>query len=134
MIGKIGSVPVFVKDQSRALEFYKERLGFEVSLDVPIGNGIRWLTVTPQKGSTELILFPPVMAGPDAELMQSRVGSWTGIVIFSDDCREDYSELAKRGVQFKSVPTQTFWGGWMAEFLDADNNSFQLVERPAYML
>lgn len=133
MIGTIGSVPVFVSDQGRALEFYKERLGFEVAMDIPIGRGIRWLTVTPQKGSTELILFPPAMAGADAAQMQSRVGCWTGIVLLSDDCRRDYAELEKRGVQFKSAPAQTPWGGWMAEFSDADDNRFQLVERPAYM-
>jgi predicted enzyme related to lactoylglutathione lyase len=129
----IGSVPVFVSDQNRALEFYKERLGFEVSMDIPAGQGVRWLTVTPKKGNTEFILFPPEMAGAEADSMRSRVGSWTGIVLLSDNCREDYSQLAQRGVQFKSAPVQPFWGGWTAEFCDLDGNVFQLVERPAYM-
>ena len=133
MIDMIGSVPVFVNDQTRALEFYKDRLGFDVSMDMPISQGIRWLTVTPRKGSTEFILFPPELAGAEADSMRARVGSWTGITILSDDCRADYSRLVERGVQFKAAPTQPFWGGWIAEFSDLDGNKFQLVERPAYM-
>jgi lactoylglutathione lyase len=130
----IGSVPIFVNDQARALEFYTDKLGFEVSMDMPIAQGVRWLTVSPGKGGTELILFPPVMAGnSEAEEMQRRVGTWTGIVILSDDCRGDYNRLAQRGVEFTAEPKQQLWGGWMAEFADADGNRFQLVERPAHM-
>lgn len=130
----IGSVPVFVSDQARALDFYRDKLGFEVGMDIPIAQGVRWLTVSPKKGDTEFILFPPAMAGSgEAAEMQRRVGSWTGIVILSDDCRRDYSQLAQRGVEFISEPKQQLWGGWMAEFADADGNRFQLVERPAHM-
>jgi predicted enzyme related to lactoylglutathione lyase len=133
MIEGIGSVPVFVSDQNQALEFYKNGLGFEVSLDMPMGAGMRWLTVTPRKGSTEFILFPPEMAGHEAEEFRKRVGTWTGIVILSDNCRGDYEKMTSRGVTFKTSPTQQAWGGWMAEFSDLDGNRFQLVERPAYM-
>lgn len=130
----IGSVPVFVNDQTRALDFYTKKLGFEVTIDIPIAQGVRWLTVSPKKGDTEFILFPPAMAGSDgAEEMKRRVGSWTGIVILSDDCRGDYNKLAQRGVEFTAEPKQQMWGGWMAEFADADGNRFQLVERPAHM-
>lgn len=130
----IGSVPVFVNDQARALEFYRDKLGFEVAMDMPVAQGVRWLTVTPKKGNTEFILFPPMMAGSSgAEEMQRRVGSWTGIVLLSDDCRGDHKRLAERGVQFTAEPKQQMWGGWMAEFADADGNRFQLVERPTYM-
>ena len=133
MIGSIASVPVFVNDQSRSVQFYTERLGFVIVLDIPIGHGVRWLTVAPKNGGTELIIFPPEMAGENAEQMRSRIGNWTGIVFKSDDCRKDYEELTSRGVRFKTAPEQTFWGGWMAELYDADDNRFQLVERPAYM-
>ena len=133
MIQSIGSVPVFVSDQNRALEFFKNGLGFEVSLDQPMGPGVRWLTVTPRKGATEFILFPPEMAGQEAQEFNKRVGTWTGIVILSDDCRGDYEKMTSRGVSFKATPAQQAWGGWMAEFSDPDGNLFQLVERPSYM-
>jgi predicted enzyme related to lactoylglutathione lyase len=133
VISAVGSVPVFVADQSRAVEFYTERLGFVIMLDIPIGHGIRWLTVAPQKGGCEIILFPPEMAGKSADEMRNRIGQWTGIVMMSEDCRKDHADLIERGVSFKTPPEKTLWGGWMAEFFDVDGNRFQLVERPAYM-
>jgi len=133
MISAVGSVPVFVSDQSRAVEFYTARLGFVIVLDIPISLGIRWLTVAPQKGGCEIIIFPPEMAGKDAEEMRTRIGKWTGIVMMSEDCRKDHAEMIERGVDFRKPPEKTMWGGWMAEFSDLDGNRFQLVERPPYM-
>jgi predicted enzyme related to lactoylglutathione lyase len=132
---RIGSVPVFVSDQQRALDFYTDKLGYEVALDMPIGNGVRWLTVRPTPGETEFILFHPALAGPNGqgEEMRKRVGTWTGIVLLTDDCCASYRDLVERGVEFMSEPKQPFWGGWIVEFLDPDGNRFQLVERPAHM-
>jgi predicted enzyme related to lactoylglutathione lyase len=133
MITTIGSVPIFVSDQSRALEFFTKKLGFEVAMDMPFAQGLRWLTVTPRKGGTEFVLFPPEMANGGSAELKERVGTWTGIIILSDDCRGDYASLVKSGVKFTAEPKQPFWGGWIAELSDDDGNRFQLVERPAFM-
>jgi lactoylglutathione lyase len=130
----IASVPVFVDDQERALEFYRDKLGFEITLDAPVGPGLRWLTMAPYNGATELILFHPAMAGPEQDAVRQRVGTWTGIVLLTENCRAHYQELLALGVPFSSAPKQPFWGGWTAEFSDPDGNRFQLVERPGYLL
>jgi predicted enzyme related to lactoylglutathione lyase len=129
----IGSVPVFVSDQERALAFYRDKLGFAITMDMPFAPGVRWLTVAPHKGATEFILFHPAMAGADADEMRRRVGTWTGIVLVTDDCRARYRELQALGVPFTAEPQQPFWGGWITELSDPDGNRFQLVERPAYL-
>ena len=133
MTAKIGSVPVFVSDQNRALEFYRDKLGYQVLMDIPIAGDVRWLIVAPERGETEFILFHPAMANGQSDQMKARVGTWTGIVMLTDDCRRCYSEWKNRGVEFSSEPQQPFWGGWIAEFSDPDGNHFQLVERPAHM-
>lgn len=50
---------VFVDDQSRALDFYAGKLGFEVKNDIPMGQH-RWLTVVSKEkpDGTELLLEP----------------------------------------------------------------------------
>jgi len=40
---RTGSIPV--GDVDRAVDFYTTKLGFEVRLDVPYGNGKRWVEV-----------------------------------------------------------------------------------------
>jgi catechol 2,3-dioxygenase-like lactoylglutathione lyase family enzyme len=45
-IAHIHTVGVPVSDQSRSLDFYVGKLGFEKRLDAPFGDG-RWLEVAP---------------------------------------------------------------------------------------
>ena len=70
-ISDVGGVAVPVSDQERALRFYVEKLGFEVRLDVPMGDGGRWLQVAPPAGRVPVAL---VAAGDGG-----RVGVDTGI-------------------------------------------------------
>lgn len=130
----IGSVTVFVADQQRALDFYRDKLGFEITLDTPLGGGLRWLSVAPYGGATELVLFHPAMAGAERAQIERRVGTWTGIVLLTENCRARYQELLALGVVFTSSPRQPFSGGWAAELADPDGNRIELVERPGYLL
>jgi catechol 2,3-dioxygenase-like lactoylglutathione lyase family enzyme len=123
-------VPVFVSDQQRALEFYRDKLGFEVVMDNPYTGygpeGYRWITVAPKKGGTQFILYHPDMNPGGGEELQSRVGSWTGIVLFTDDIHGTYKKWKERGVAFDDEPSQQPWGGWETWFTDPDGNRFHL--------
>jgi catechol 2,3-dioxygenase-like lactoylglutathione lyase family enzyme len=133
-ITRLGSVPVFVRDQDRALAFYRDQLGFEVVLDLPLGGGRRWIAVARQRGETELILFHPASyAAGDEETaaLDARVGQWTGIVFFTEDIEHTYRLLHERGVRFAAAPKRQAWGGWEAFFSDPEGNRFHLVQRPA---
>jgi catechol 2,3-dioxygenase-like lactoylglutathione lyase family enzyme len=51
---------IFVLDQQEALEFYRDKLGFEVRTDATMDGGFRWLTVGPKdQPGFELILMEP---------------------------------------------------------------------------
>src|SRR5688572_25920910 len=132
MITRLGSVPVFVSDQDRALAFYRDKLGFEVVIDYQYGPEFRWLTVARQKGETEIILFRPVpsIVANRVEEIKKRIGTWTGIVFLTDDIHDTYEMLRKRGVEFEAEPRVQSWGGQETWFSDPDGNSFHLVQRP----
>ena len=49
------TVGIPVTNQDRALAFY-EKLGFETRLDVPMGEGARWIEVAPPGASVSLAL------------------------------------------------------------------------------
>ena len=51
-ITDVRTVGVAVTQQDRALEFYVDRLGFEKRLDVPMGQGARWIEVAPPGATT----------------------------------------------------------------------------------
>jgi catechol 2,3-dioxygenase-like lactoylglutathione lyase family enzyme len=46
-----------VDDQQRALEFYRDALGFEVRRDVPMPGGARWVEVAPPGSTTTIALI-----------------------------------------------------------------------------
>lgn len=132
---RLGSVPIFVSDPERSLAFFRDKLRFEVALDMAYGADFRWLAVARRKGETELVLFCPVpsIAGARAEELRRRIGTWTGIVFFTDDIQDSYHTLRGEGVEFAGEPRRQPWGGWEAQFTDPDGNWFHLVQRPPDM-
>jgi predicted enzyme related to lactoylglutathione lyase len=117
VISRVGVVSIRVKDQDEALRFYTERLGLEKRTDAPMGEGMRWLTVAPAGSSTELVLSTYDAGTP--------LGSFTGVILETEDIDAAYRELSERGVRFTTTPTRHPWGGW-AEFVDQDGNGFGL--------
>ena len=59
MITKLSHATVFVFDQAASLKFYTEKLGFTERMNADMGNGERWITVSPpNQPELELVLFP----------------------------------------------------------------------------
>ncbi|BDT57940.1 hypothetical protein MasN3_14340 [Massilia varians] len=57
MITQLKFVSIPVSDQDRALAFYTEKLGFEISTDQPMGPGKRWIELRIAASSTRVVLF-----------------------------------------------------------------------------
>jgi catechol 2,3-dioxygenase-like lactoylglutathione lyase family enzyme len=127
---------IFVTDQQEALEFYRDKLGFEVRTDMPMTDegDIRWLTLSP-RGQPDLeIILAPLTPGPmfdaeQAEQIKGLVQSGAlGIGVFqTDDINSDYERLNKQGVEFVSPPEEKFYG---IEAIVKDNsgNWFSLTQ------
>ena len=119
-ITDVGAVAVPVADQERALRFYVEKLGFEVRLDVPMGDDGRWLQVAPPGGRVPVAL---VSANGDHP-----VGVDTGITFTSDDAEADHALLAWGGVDTDPLLR---WPGVPLMFIvrDPDGNQLKVMER-----
>jgi predicted enzyme related to lactoylglutathione lyase len=61
MVGPVKTVCVFVEDQQRALEFYTQKLGFELRRNESMGPTANWLEVAPPGAQTSLVLYPKAM-------------------------------------------------------------------------
>ncbi len=133
MITKLSHAGVWVLDQDEALEFYTQKLGFEVRTDARMDNGFRWLTVGP-KGDPgfELILArpgPPMVDEESAAAIRGLLakGALGNGVWEADDCRQTYEELSARGVTFLQEPAERPYGV-EAVFRDNSGNWFSLTE------
>jgi len=117
-VSEVATIGIPVADQARALDFYRDRLGFEPRMDVSFGGG-RWLEVAPAGASTSIAL---VTARDDR-----RPGVDTGIRLTTDDAAGDRQALAAAGVDVGELIPQPVS---MFEFRDPDGNRLIIVERP----
>ncbi|MBX3086035.1 MAG: VOC family protein [Anaerolineae bacterium] len=103
---KLTSVPI--GDYDKALKFYTEILGFVKKQDIPLGPGVRWLTVvSPEEpNGTELLLEPnaeyPAMKAFRESLVKDGI-PYTAFQV--DDIQSEYARLKKLGVEFTMEPT-----------------------------
>ncbi|HEY6427269.1 MAG TPA: VOC family protein [Acidimicrobiales bacterium] len=118
-ISDVGGVAIPVSDQEKAVRFYVERLGFEVLLDVPTGEGGRWVQVAPPGGRVPIAL---VAAGEGG-----LVGVDTGITFATSDAETDHASLVWRGVDTDEL---LHWPGVPAMFVfrDQDGNQLKIME------
>lgn len=120
MIKSVSVVSIPVRDQSKALEFYTKKLGFQILTDQPFGVQ-RWIELCVPGSETKLALFTP----PGQE---SRIGTFSNIGFFTDDMDKTYQTLAARGVEFEKLPKKEPWGT-SAVFKDMDGNTFALSSK-----
>jgi glyoxylase I family protein len=123
---KITLTSVLVDDQTKALAFYTDVLGFQKKHDIPLGE-YRWMTVTSPEGhgDVELVLEPN--ANPAARAFQAAMFA-QGIPLASFESRDIAAECARlktHGVAFTREPTK-MGPVTIAVFADTCGNLIQL--------
>lgn len=127
---------VQVDDQDKALKFYTEKLGFQKKQDVPLGGGMRWLTVVgPKTREGVELLLEPGPHGPVAkELGAFRSALMkNGIPATSFGCADvekEFRRLVKLGVRFTQKPMHA-GPVTMAVFDDTCGNLIQIAQKDA---
>ena len=123
---------LYVRDQDEAVEFYVEKLGFQIHTDARNGD-YRWLTVQhPDQPSFQLGLFkpqPPTVDEATAQTLNEIVakGAMPPLVLTVDNCRAAYEQMAAKGVEFTQEPMDRY-GSVDASFRDPSGNGWKLIE------
>ena len=124
---KLAHIALVVSDYDEAIQFYTEKLGFELIEDTKLSDTKRWVIVAP-KGSDGCNLL---LAKAATEEQMSRVGNQTGGRVFlflhTDNLQRDYEALQSKGVTFVRTPATEAWGT-VAVFKDLYGNLWDLIE------
>jgi lactoylglutathione lyase len=115
----IRTVGIPVADQERALAFYVDILGFEKRLDVPTGDGGRWIEVAPPAAAITIALIRAHDGVP--------AGVETGIRFTTSNADANRADLITHGADADDVLR---WPGVppMFAFRDQDGNGLEIVE------
>jgi catechol 2,3-dioxygenase-like lactoylglutathione lyase family enzyme len=137
MLTNLISISVFVINLEKALEFYVDKLGFQVHTDIIFDGSSRWATVCiPMQPDRQLMLIPVEEGGVFSteqvksmqDLIRHEVFSYG--VFYCSNLQETYEALESKGVRFLMTPGSGFLGQYEASFADDSGNWFRLTEDP----
>lgn len=125
----ISRFSLVVKDYDDAIEFYTQKLHFELLEDQVMTDTKRWVRIAPpgyQKGNCEILLAKAV-----GEEQEKSIGNQSGgrvfLFLYTDDFERDYQNLLDQGIRiFREKSVETY--GKVAVFKDLYGNLWDLIE------
>jgi catechol 2,3-dioxygenase-like lactoylglutathione lyase family enzyme len=123
-------VSVIVDDYDSAIDFFVQRLGFELVEDSPAtttagGRPKRWVVVRPPGAATGLLL-----ARADGDQQRAAIGEQfagrVGLFLRVDDFDATYERMLSAGVEFVGEPRAEPYGN-VAVFADVAGNRWDLL-------
>ncbi len=145
---RLQSVSIFVRDLDRSVDFFVNKLGFQLVFDARLQSGRPYVVVAPPDGTANLALVAPDPASEQFKL----IGRHTQIAFITEDVLAKFGDWSRRGVPFQVTPRlrrlkhgaevripqdqesssspaepAPIWGGVFARFKDPDGNTFSLV-------
>lgn len=118
MFSDVRAVAVGVSDTDAAITFFTQHLGFELRMDVPVSESMRWVEVAPSGATTSVALL--AANGPP-------VGIDTGIRFVVDDAGATHAGLRAAGVQVDELILSDY-APPMFDFHDPDGNIYYASE------
>jgi catechol 2,3-dioxygenase-like lactoylglutathione lyase family enzyme len=128
-MGHLELVALVVREYEPAIDFFVNRLGFDLVEDQPAltndGRPKRWVVVRPRGGATGIVL-----ARAYGEHQSAVVGKWFGgrvrFFLRVDDFKAAYEQMVAGSIQFVTAPRVEPYGE-VAVFLDLEGNRWDLL-------
>ena len=123
----INAVSLVVKDYDEAIDFYVNKLDFELIEDTARSEVKRWVMVAP-RGAKEARLLLAKAANPEQE---KSIGHQTGGRVFlflqTDSFWHDYQQMKEKGIVFCETPREESYGT-VVVFQDLYGNKWDLLQ------
>lgn len=121
-------IAIVVRDYDEAIDFYTNKLNFDLIEDTyQPEQDKRWVVVAP-KGSRETTIL---LAKASKEEQEPFIGNQAGGRVFlflnSDDFWRDYNDMVDKGIEFVRPPKEADYGT-VAVFKDLYGNLWDLLE------
>ena len=100
---------VVVKDYDATIQFYTQKLGFEVAEDAAFGDN-RWITLKLPNTPDSNLSLALAKTDEDKAIVGKQAGSFPLLGLGTDDCFGDYNRMKGLGVKFHGEPQAGPWG------------------------
>ncbi|MFK7806489.1 MAG: VOC family protein [Saprospiraceae bacterium] len=124
---RIVKIALVVKDYDEAIDFYVNKLHFDLIEDKKMSETKRWVVVKP-KGEGEMSLL---LAEAANDKQRESIGNQTGgrvfLFMYTDDFDRDFQNLVEQEIEIVRQPVVEEWGK-VAVFSDLYGNLWDLIE------
>jgi catechol 2,3-dioxygenase-like lactoylglutathione lyase family enzyme len=124
---RIAQIALVVKDYNDAIEFYTQKLHFNLIEDTRLTDTKRWVVVAPPGNNGCMLL----LAKAANEQQLASVGNQTGgrvfLFLYTDDFWRDYHAMLEKGIRFIRDPHEEEYGT-VAVFEDLYGALWDMIE------
>lgn len=124
---KIANVTIVVKDYDEAIQFYTQKLGFELLQDVQLNADKRWVLVAPLHSKGLALLLAKAVNERQVKSIGNQTGGRVSFFLHTDDFWRDYKNMTTNGVVFRDKPREEVYGT-VTVFEDLYGNLWDLLE------
>ncbi|SDW21334.1 Catechol 2,3-dioxygenase [Lutibacter oricola] len=124
---KIGNIALVVNDYDEAIDFYVNKLKFDLIEDTKLTSKKRWVLIAP-KGSNETRIL---LAKADSEEQINSIGNQSGgrvfMFLFTDNFEREFENLKLNNVTIVRKPVKEPYGKVLV-FSDLYGNLWDLIQ------
>ena len=123
----LAQISLVVRDYDEAIDFYTQKLQFDLVEDTDMGNGKRWVVVAPPGSSGCRILLAKAKNSIQLEAVGNQTGGRVFLFLHTDDFARDYAYMQQQGIEFIEEPRYEIYGT-VVVFRDLYGNLWDFIE------
>lgn len=124
----IANVTLLVHDYDEAIAFYTAKLGFRLLEDTDLGNGKRWVQISPAGTTGTALLLAKASNQSQLQAVGNQAGGRVWLFLHTDDFWRDYTAMQSAGVYFCEAPREESYAT-VVVFEDLYGNKWDLLQR-----
>lgn len=124
---KIAHITLVVRDYDEAINFYVEKLGFQLVEDTELSSTKRWVLVRPPGEEGASLLLAEAADDTQRKCIGNQSGGRVFLFLFTDDFERAYKKLLDNNVRIIRPPSLEAFGK-VAVFEDLYGNRWDLLE------
>ena len=125
---EIVHIALLVRDYDEAIEFYTQKLGFELIEDTyQPEQDKRWVVVAPPNSKGTTLLLARASKEEQVTFIGNQSGGRVFLFLNTDNFQRDYEKMKANGIEFVRNPKEADYGT-VAVFKDLYGNQWDLLQ------
>ncbi|MCL1098038.1 VOC family protein [Shewanella gelidii] len=127
IVQKIGNVALVVSNYDEAIAFYTQKLRFNLVEDTDLGDGKRWVLVSPPNSNGTNLLLAQAKGEEQIAAVGDQAGGRVFLFLQTNDFWRDYEAMKANDITFLEAPRVEAYGT-VVVFQDLYGNKWDLLQ------